>query len=96
MRVDIATACVAALMLASVGAAEAADLSTGLGPASVIDAPTVGAPVAIMASPIRSRFFRPIQTHIIAQPAPNPRAVGEGPVFGPAAPVIIVVKPSGR
>jgi hypothetical protein len=73
---------------------QTADLTTGYQPAPIIAAP--GATLAgspIMVSPIRTWSHKPIQTHVIAQPAPNPRAIGEGPVFGPAYPVIIVVKP---
>jgi hypothetical protein len=74
---------------------KAADLKAGYQPAPIVGGP-VAAPLTvapIMVSPIRTRSFKPIQTHVIAQPAPNPRAIGEGPVFGPAYPVIIVVKP---
>lgn len=77
------------------GSAGAADLTPVYGAGAVIG-PSVAVPLAappVMYSPIRSRSYRPIQTHIIAQPAPDPRAIGEGPVMGTAYPIIIVVKP---
>ena len=99
-RIQTAAAGVLAA-LAGVAMAEisqAADLTSGYQTAPIVGAPVVSAPVGVplagvMYSPVRNWRSLPIQTHIIAQPAPNPRAIGEGPVFGPAYPVIIVVKP---